>query len=210
MTLNPVAPYLIRFDEPRTLALATEWSVARARCDEEQEEEAQASSAEMGAGLAFDAKEEEIRAAARAEFEAELALERARFAEEMARARDCWTSEEGGRLANEVQRAISDCQQDLREAVGRILAPFVAKEILERLLGDFLDTLRAAASDANNPLVELCGPTDLLDVIKERINEEEISVRFMQGGSGEVKAKIGFTSIETRIEEWLRRIRSGE
>jgi hypothetical protein len=204
MMLHPVASYLVRFDEPRAIVAFEEPFVGLAPCDRTNPEPTIEPAQEEDA---LEAALAECRAAARTEFEVELAQERQKFLAEMANERNRWASEEGSRLAAEFRSALKLCVDDVNEAVTRALTPFVAREVLERLLADFVDTVLVSLSDAGVPAVELCGPADLLAVIQEGLREANVAVRLTESRSNEIAARIGFTSIETRTEEWLRRIR---
>ena len=51
---------------------------------------------------------------------------------------------------------------------------------------------------------------DLLDVARERLSQEQISLRTIETDGVDIAAKINSMLIETRMEEWVRRLRNGE
>ncbi len=160
---------------------------------------------------------EELRAELEREYEAKLEEERQAFEKEreafdqrLEALRATWAEEEGTRIAQVIQHDIESCLGNIRDALGHILTPFLTHSALTRSLEDFIETVRSAALDEANPLVELHGPPDLLDVVKERLSREQISLRTVETDGVDIAAKINNTLIETRMEEWVRRLRNGE
>lgn len=160
---------------------------------------------------------EELRAELEQEYEAKLEEERQAFAKErealdqrLEALRATWVEEEGTRIAQVIQQDIESSIGKIRDAIGHILAPFLTDSARTRSLEDFIETVRSAALDEANPLIELRGPPDLLEVTKERLSREQISLRTVETDSVDIAAKINSTLIETRMEEWVQRLRNGE
>ncbi len=153
---------------------------------------------------------EEIRVAAEAHYFARLEQEIAHFNEQLAVERRVWIENEGTRLAEQFGHAYTACSTELREVVGRVLRPFVSRSILERSLSDFVDAIRNAASAAETPLVQLRGPSDLIEIIGQRLDSERISFTSTIADAVEVEAKIRNTTIETQLGEWIKQLRNEE
>ena len=160
---------------------------------------------------------EELRAELEQEYEAKLEEERQAFAKErdafdqrLEALRATWVEEEGTRIAQVIQQDIESSIGKIRDAIGHVLAPFLTDSARTRSLEDFIETVRSAALDEANPLIELRGPPDLLEVTKERLSREQISLRTVETDSVDIAAKINSTLIETRMEEWVQRLRNGE
>lgn len=160
---------------------------------------------------------EELRAELEQEYEAKLEEERQAFEKEreafdqrLEALRATWVEEEGTRIAQVIQQDIESSIGKIRDAIGHILTPFLTDSARTRSLEDFIETVRSAALDEANPLIELRGPPDLLEVTKERLSREQISLRTVETDSVDIAAKINSTLIETRMEEWVQRLRNGE
>lgn len=160
---------------------------------------------------------EELRAELEQEYEAKLEEERQAFAKEreafdqrLEALRAAWVEEEGTRIAQVIQQDIESSIGKISDAIGHILTPFLTDSARTRSLEDFIETVRSAALDEANPLIELRGPPDLLEVTKERLSREQISLRTVETDSVDIAAKINSTLIETRMEEWVQRLRNGE
>lgn len=160
---------------------------------------------------------EELRAELEQEYEAKLEEERQAFEKEreafdqrLEALRATWVEEEGTRIAQVIQQDIESSIGKIRDAIGHILTPFLTDSARTRSLEDFIETVRSAALDEANPLIELRGPPDLLEVTKERLSREQISLRTVETDSIDIAARINSTLIETRMEEWVQRLRNGE
>lgn len=160
---------------------------------------------------------EELRAELEREYEAKLEEERQAFEKEreafdqrLEALRATWVEEEGKRIAQAIQQDLESSFGNIRDALAQILTPFLTHSALTHSLEDFIETVRSAALDEANPLVELKGPPDLLDVARERLSQEQISLRTIETDGVDIAAKINSMLIETRMEEWVRRLRNGE
>ncbi|KAF2990650.1 hypothetical protein MJC1_02413 [Methylocystis sp. MJC1] len=160
---------------------------------------------------------EEVRAELERDYEVKLEDERQAFEKEreafdqrLEALRATWMEEEGARIAQVIHQDIESCFENIRGALAHILTPFLTQNALTRSLDDFIEAVRSAALDQTNPLVELQGPPDLLEVARERLSQEQISLRTIETNSLDIAARINSTLIETRMEEWVRRLRNGE
>jgi hypothetical protein len=136
--------------------------------------------------------------------------EREAFAQRLETERAAWVQEEGARIAESLHREIDGCLENLRCALARMLTPFLTHRALEQSLEDFLHVVRSAVADQENPLVELHGPADLLDIMREKLSHEQISIRAVESDAADISAQVNGALIETRMEEWVRRLRNGE
>jgi hypothetical protein len=205
--LRPVGSYLTRFDEERAVA-------ERPRLDIDADTQVISpvgdTDSDRDSGAAGQAEAEEIRAAVAAEFNALLEQERNGFEERLAAERVLWADEEGARLAEQFHGALGECSIAVRSALECLLRPFVTHAILERSLADFMDAMRGALADRVNPVIQLYGPSDLLEIVRERLAQENISASATRMDTIDVKAIIDQTIIETRMKEWINRLRDGE
>jgi hypothetical protein len=217
MTLRPIASYLTRFDEPTpAAALAFDDGFHFHAPMEEAEEEPpfvaiEMSEAEEAPPAEPQESEADIRARVEAElqavFDAALEKEKAEMNDRIAAERRKWSVEEGGRIGARFHQALEIGVASMRGDLEKILEPFVTREILERLLKDFMTRLRARLADDDNPTLQLTGPGDLLEIISEKLRSEKVSTQLIESDAIDVTARIGATIIETRMEDWINRIR---
>jgi hypothetical protein len=203
-----VADVLMRFDEPPRFApplapLAPPEPVAPVVEEELVPDEPRTElTDELRAQLVEDG-----RAAAKEEYDALIARERAAFSLRVETERRRWASEEGERLGDEFRSALDQFVTQVGEDVGRVLEPFVTREMRERMLDALVDRLRVVIADRDDPVVRLSGPTDLLDALCEKLSGEGVATRIEDVGGVDVRARLEATTIETRLEDWMRELR---
>lgn len=200
-----VAFYLTRFDEPSVIvAPEPEFFVA------ETPEEPELVLEEPKPEIAEEMREqllEEGRAAAKAEYDELTARERAGFVLRIENERRRWAREEGERLADEFRAALDQFAARVGDDVGRVLEPFVTREVRAQMLESLLQGLRAVIADRDEPVVHLSGPADLLEMVCEKLNGEGVATRVEDADGVDVRARIESTTIETRLEDWMRELR---
>jgi len=217
--LRPVRSFLTTFGETTARPAAPTFAAPDFDVGGFADLSGDSQSAEPAFGLVD--QSDEIRAELRAEleagFEEKLAQEREAFdkeraeaAEKLTEARKTWAREEGVRLAASIKRNFDDNAQSMRDAVARLLTPFLTHKFLERSLSDFIDVLKNAAAEKDEPVIELHGPADLLEIVAERLSEDKIAVRTVETDTTDIAARIDNTLIESRMEEWVRRLRHGD
>ena len=152
----------------------------------------------------------EMQRTLRSEYDALLEEERSAFAAHLLEERRQWAAEEGNRLGEQFNLALDRGIEGVRTSIETILEPFVAREILESLLADFIATLRTVLADRDSPPIRLSGPRDLLDILRARLARENVTVSFAEIDRIDVEAKIGSTVIETCMGEWIHKLRNGD
>lgn len=206
MILRPIASYLMRFDDARDSSPSDRESsepggdlvsVSREMTTEAQSEEWR------------ERILEEIRAAAKIEYDALLEQQCAAFAARSIADRALWASDEGSRLGEQFHLALDRCMEGVQASIASILEPFVAHEILQSLLADFTTTLQTILADRQQPPIRLSGSRDLLEIIRSRLALENVTVSVADAAGIDVEAKIGSTLVETCMGEWMSRLRNG-
>jgi citrate lyase gamma subunit len=139
-----------------------------------------------------------------------LVAEKKAFEEKFDADRAAWRKETGARIAEEIRGEFDKCAASLRDALAGLLKPFLSRQFLEKSLNDFVEVVTTSAADRDNPVVELEGPADLLEIVAGKLEQENIVVRVIEKDRFDVSARIDSTQIETRMEEWLRRLKSGD
>lgn len=153
---------------------------------------------------------EEGRVAAAAEYAEQIEHERAGFAEHLENERRRWASEEGERLGEQFRVALDEFTAHLEDSLGRILEPFVVREVREQMLASLLERLRLLLTDREKPVIHLSGPMDLLEAVCSKLNADDLTTCIDEVGGIDVKVRLDSTSIETRLDEWLAQLRDGE
>ncbi|ATQ69673.1 MULTISPECIES: hypothetical protein [Methylosinus] len=201
-----VADFLRRFDEPRVVApLAPEPVVIDEPLIEAEETEPREPIVELTDELR-DQLVEEGRAAAKEECEELIARERAASLLRLETERRSWAREEGERLGEQFRSAFDRFVEETGADVGRVLEPFVTGEVRERMVEALVDRLRVMIADREHPVVRLCGPTDLLDSLCEKLGGEGVATRIEDVGGVDVRARLDATTIETSLEDWMREL----
>ena len=140
------------------------------------------------AGLA-EARAEAQAAAARQTQAAETALEQARLA---------WTEAVATPLAAELPRALEALGESLAETTGRLLRPFLERELSDAASRALIDQIR--------PLLSGGGPASLLATLRG-VFPAGTAVKFAETEAVDVSIVLGETVIETRIAAWVARLR---
>jgi hypothetical protein len=215
--LRPIGAYLTKFDEFKASPPVLEsFSLTPAIAAEEL----QPVEPSIPEELLVEERERarsELREELEQEFENRLAKEREAFEKEreslaarFASEREAWSREEGARLGEEFHRNFEAFAASLRDTLAGLLTPFLTRHALEQSLADFVRLVASAASDQENAFVELRGPSDLLEVVSQKLAQENIPVRAIERESTDISARIDSTVLETRMEEWVQRLRNGE
>jgi hypothetical protein len=215
--LRPIGAYLTKFDEFKAPPPVLEsFSLTPAIAPEELQPVEPSIPEELLAEERERARSD-LRDELEREFESRLVKEQEAFANEretlvakFASERESWSREEGARLAAELQRNFETFTELLRDTLAGLLTPFLTRHALEQSLADFVRLVASAASNQENAFVELRGPSDLLEVVSQKLAQENIAVRAIERESADISARIDSTVLETRMEEWVQRLRNGE
>lgn len=198
MSVVPAAPFLVDFaskDFPSELAeeaphldLATDAQTDWA----ERVEDAHARGIEEG------------RKSAEAETVVLLEEQRTALEQGLAAAREAWCTEQGPKIAEQIETAIRGVEERIAEAAERVLRPFLAQAVREQAI----DQLRAIVNDltATSPGVtlEFSGPEDLLAAVRSSMPASIANASYLVNEASDVQVKAGASVIETRIAAWLK------
>lgn len=202
MMLHPVGAYLSRFEE-KTAIFDT--PSVETKGDAENPIGQIEDPAKIYRAL-IESAVDDIRGELGAEYEQKLKGEKKRFQESLTLERQRWVAEEGERLASAFDSSLRGSINELTGAMERILAPFVAREMLESLLADFVGTVQNVISRADQSVVRLSGPSDLLDIVERQLAVRSIAVSRMNGSGDELLVQVDLTAIETNISYWMNQI----
>lgn len=164
-------------------------------------------------------KIEEACARLRSELRAEAddrigrALDRqaASFAIELDEARRVWVEDEAATLAKALTTAIGEVKARIADAAATALRPFLAEQVREAAIRDLVGQLSRILADPDHPALTVSGPTDLLARVSAALGAEAAAVAFVPADGADIRASVGATLIETRIQAWIDRLnRTGD
>jgi hypothetical protein len=147
---------------------------------------------------------EEGRAAAAAEFELELAKERAQIDERVTSERDTWLAEEGRRMGEAIETVLRELETRIADSVARILEPFLTAAQREKMLAELSATLSALLAD-EQPLLKISGPESLLAALREKLGTTKGSIEYLPSETIDIRAVADHLVVQTRLQAWIDR-----
>ena len=154
---------------------------------------------------AFARGADEARLSADSEYEQKLAQVLARAEEARSAERARWTSEQAEVLAARMTAAVEALETRIADAVGRVLAPFLAAE-LRRVSVEALAESIGTLLSGGRPALRVSGPEDLLAALRQRLGDGAISVEWEPNDAVEVTVSADDSLIETEIQSWSDRL----
>jgi len=149
---------------------------------------------------------EEGRQAAEAEMETRLAECKAETEREIAAARAAWCAEAGPQLAAQFSTAVREMEDRVTDAIERILRPFLVSAVRRHAVNELRTTLEDLIGKNPGVALEISGPEDLLEAVRESLPESLKEVSYAANDAREIQVKAGTALIETRISNWLETI----
>jgi hypothetical protein len=146
-------------------------------------------------------------AKAMAEFEQRLAQDRHAAAVEAEEERQRLLDDVATKLATDLIETGTMLQARIAGAAARILEPLVNGLIQAQAVAHFVEHLGAIATEARRPVLRLTGPSDLLDLIRNKLGVRAISVELRPGPEPEVSITIDQTVLETQLKVWTDRLK---
>jgi hypothetical protein len=121
-------------------------------------------------------------------------------------ARKVWAEAEGARLAQQLADAEASIKTDISNAVARILGPLAAQKLVDEALAQLAHEIDKLLSSEDAIHLKISGPADLVFELRKSIPSNAI-VTVLAGERPEVTVTANKTVIETKLSEWLERIR---
>ena len=149
---------------------------------------------------------EEGRQAAEAEVETRLAEQKVEAEQYIAAARASWCAEAGPQLADQFTNAVREMEERITTAVERALRPFLVSAVRMHAVNELRVTLEEFVGKNPGIALEISGPEDLLDAVRERLPAWLKEVSYTANDAREIRVKAGTALIETRISNWLETI----
>ena len=148
----------------------------------------------------------EGKAAARSECEAELERRSEEHAQQLAKERRDWAAETGEKLAGQLIAGLGSVEAKIAGSVAHVLEPFLIAELRRQTIDELVGITRELMSKDPGISMEISGPDDLLQVLRDRLAGEARNVRFSAGEGSDVRVCADQTILETRLGAWMARI----
>jgi hypothetical protein len=200
MGVAPVARYLVELDHDRQVQPA-EQELPRPQAPTPQPSPAAAVDEAYSRGL------KEGWTNAKAAFDAEIQSRNQTFDTEFAAARQTWAREQGEALVQGLAVAVDAMRGSIAEVVERILMPFVEEAVRRKAIEELIGIIELLVSKDEGVSLQIAGPQDLLQIIKERLGENTASITYLPNADCDVRVTAGKTFMETRLVEWMTRLK---
>lgn len=149
---------------------------------------------------------EEGKAAVKAEFSAKLEHHRSLMEQRLVEERQAWVAGEAEQTIARLEAGLRDMETQIADAVARILKPFLAAEVHRQAVTEIAALVRSLVSSREGMKLEISGPGDLLDALRDRLNGTATGITFVPGQGIELRVVADNTVLETCIGAWMARI----
>jgi hypothetical protein len=146
-------------------------------------------------------------AAALADIETRLEEERTYYAQQLSLERFAWAHKEADRLKEQIAAGLEEVKTDLAEVTARILKPFLTEFAYRQAVEELLEALETLIGKHQGITLEISGPEDLLQLIREKLAGSNVAVLFSPGNEMDVRVVAGQTILETNLGMWMDRLR---
>lgn len=149
----------------------------------------------------------EARAAARSEYEAEMARRGEEFARQLATDRQAWAAETAEKLAGQLTAGLRTIEESIANSLAHVLEPFLTAELRRQAIDELVLIMRGLMSQEDGISLEVSGPDDLLAALRERLAGDGLKVRFAAAQGSDVRVHADQTIIETLLGIWVAKIK---
>jgi hypothetical protein len=139
-----------------------------------------------------------------------IAAERKAHEEARAKERTKWVEAESAQLAQQISYSLAELEKELSDSVARIFTPFLKNAVRDRAFGELRATIQELLNDAGQAKLEVCGPADLVNAIRDSLSRSEANrveqITFTITNSTDVRVIAGNTVCATQLDAWNDRI----
>jgi hypothetical protein len=157
---------------------------------------------------------EEGRAEGRAEAWAEAeelhAADRAAAQEQAEAERIDFQLNELVRLEGTLRAGFAEIEEEVGAAVARILAPFLADEVIKHVANELAENIARLCSGGPPGLITIRGPERILSLLRERISDLAVEVDYFENDAVEAVVEANATQIVTQLRSWANLLASLE
>lgn len=130
------------------------------------------------------------------EFEAQLAAERVQWAERYA-------DQSVTLIKEEIQR----CETVIGEQIARLLLPLIEDQLAQRSVSEIRDLVRRLLAQAPESHLKISGPGAMVEAMRTALGENGLHASVHESDALELRVEIDQVVIETRVSEWVERLR---
>src|SRR5262249_17854925 len=132
-----------------------------------------------------------------AEGDAKLVEERVRSAVRLGEERAKWSDQQALAIVTGLKTACRGLENDVAPSVARVLQPFLADAIRDKAVADLVEQIAALTSNSVMPAFRITGPSDLLELVKARLDAEPgTGIEYQAADIAEVRVVADQTVIE--------------
>lgn len=152
----------------------------------------------------------EAMAEARASFEAQHAELEAGFEARLVETRERWAADQAGVLADGIMAGLAAIESTVLDGLARVLVPVVSASVLQQAQVTLAGLMRRLLEGDEHGTLEVRGPEDLIENLRQRLGESAHSVTFVADETADVVVTAGDTIIETQLRLWAERLAAAE
>lgn len=145
-------------------------------------------------------------AAAEADWRVKLEELREFYEKQQSVERLTWANREADALAAQLTSGLEKLETSIADMVAELLKPFLLKAVHSRAMSDLLEVIDTALLKEEGVALEISGPEDLLQLLREKLSGKNIALLFTPGEGPEIRITAGQTALETQIRAWTARI----
>lgn len=143
---------------------------------------------------------------ARIESEAQRAEDAGQFEARLAAERARWAEEQADTLAAQIPAGFREIEETLAATAAGVLLPFLRSAATERAIEELRATIGRLLCDRQRPLLRIAGPQDLLELLRQRLGADAAAIEFRVEERAEVRVTADETIIETQLKAWSGRL----
>ncbi len=145
---------------------------------------------------------EEGLALGRAEAEEQFAADRAELQEQAIMERLDFQLNEYAQLEATVRAGFAHVEANVGDAVARILAPFLVKQVARYAADELVKNIARLAGGGAPGLITIRGPERVLNLLRDRVADQPAEVEYVEDGGVEATVECNATRIVTELKPW--------
>lgn len=140
------------------------------------------------------------------EIEKKLEEQRAYHNQQLTLERFTWAKRESDKLASGISDGLKEIEARLAGIVARILRPFLVESIHGQAISELISALEALLGTNEGITLEISGPEDLLQLLREKLRSRNVAVLFKSAEDVDVRVVAGQTVLETCLGTWMKKV----
>lgn len=140
------------------------------------------------------------------ELEKKLEEQRTYYDQQLTLERFTWAKRESDKLAEGISEGLKEIETKLAGVVARILRPFLMESAHEQAISELASALEALLGTTEGITLEISGPEDLSQLLREKLGARDVAVQFRPSESTDVRVVAGQTVLETCLGTWMKKV----